>query len=800
MGIGHMNASGPYAEDGRDLTSRIKRPMKSNHDLPGNQTSQSDSGQSACRPVFPDQTNTAAEGRHSLVGLLGGVLRRFSPAALLWHPSQDLSFEEIRKRKLFAVLLIPGILVMSTFGGYHIFFDSVVEGTIDLTGALWLLISLFCLRLMKRGVAVYRLNSAILGLLFIYLAAKGGAGGNKLLWSFSFPLIAFYTLGITEGLLWTVALFLLMLAVFSLAPFFPFIYVYGLDFKIRFGAAFILVASMTYIYESVRWRSQSRLEDETRKLAEEKRKLAAMSETVQQANQALTLSEQRLKQAQSIAHVGNLEYDGSSGRLWGSEEALRILGLDPAQPEYLLTGQHHPVPADFLPLFENLLKYGQQRDVELTVKRHSDQQMVILHTRFELAPSPFGHPPKVIGVIQDITARRQAEIDKKELEARLARSQQMEALGLLAGGVAHDLNNVLSGIVSYPDLLLMQLQPGDGLAKPLKVIRDSGQKAAAIVQDLLTLARRAVTNMEVLNLNAVITEYLGSPELEKLTSYHPGVEIQAHLAQDLLNIRGSAVHLKKTVMNLVSNAAEALPDGGLVQVSTACRYLDRPLQGYSTIQEGDYVILRVEDNGTGISPEDLGRIFEPFYTKKKMGRSGTGLGLAVVWGTVEDHHGYINLASTRGQGAVIEIYLPVCREALAAQQLPAPATAYMGHGELILVVDDVPTQREIAAAMLNQLGYRVAMAESGEAAVTFLQNQPVDLLILDMVMDPGMDGLETYKRVYALRPGQKAIIVSGYSETDRVKTAQALGAGEYVRKPYSLEKLGLAVRRELDGS
>jgi CheY-like chemotaxis protein len=325
-------------------------------------------------------------------------------------------------------------------------------------------------------------------------------------------------------------------------------------------------------------------------------------------------------------------------------------------------------------------------------------------------------------------------------------------------------------------------------------------KAAAIVQDLLTLARRAVTNMEVLNLNAVITEYLGSPELEKLKSYHPGVEIQARLAQDLLNIRGSAVHLKKTVMNLVSNAAEALPDGGRVQVSTACRYLDRPLQGYSTIQEGDYVVLRVKDNGTGISPEDLGRIFEPFYTKKKMGRSGTGLGLAVVWGTVEDHHGYINLASTQGKGAVIEIYLPVCREALAPQELPAPAAAYMGHGELILVVDDVPTQREIAAAMLNQLGYRVAMAENGEAAVTFLQNQPVDLLILDMVMDPGMDGLETYKRVYALRPGQTAIIVSGYSETDRVKTAQALGAGEYVRKPYSLEKLGLAVRRELDGS
>jgi C4-dicarboxylate-specific signal transduction histidine kinase/ActR/RegA family two-component response regulator len=398
-------------------------------------------------------------------------------------------------------------------------------------------------------------------------------------------------------------------------------------------------------------------------------------------------------------------------------------------------------------------------------------------------------------LMREIEERQRLDQDRKRLEERLARSQKMEALGLLAGGVAHDLNNVLSGLVSYPDLLLMDMPPEHSLRKPIEVIRDSGNKAAAIVQDLLTLARRGVVNTSVLNLNAVIGDYLRSPEHAALRSFHPAVRIETRLADDLLNIRGSMVHLRKALMNLVSNAAEAQPAGGLVR--TGNRYVDRPIEGYDSVVEGDYVVLTVADDGIGIAPEDLKRIFEPFYTKKVMGRSGTGLGMAVVWGTVQDHRGYINVTSSQGAGTSFELYLPVCREALSDESGALPVEQYRGKGERILVVDDMPEQRQIASRILQRLGYHVETAPSGEAAVEMLRQTRVDLVMLDMIMDPGMDGLDTYRSLLAIRPGQRAIIASGYAENERVREAQRLGAGFYLRKPYTLERIGLAVRDEL---
>jgi CheY-like chemotaxis protein len=215
------------------------------------------------------------------------------------------------------------------------------------------------------------------------------------------------------------------------------------------------------------------------------------------------------------------------------------------------------------------------------------------------------------------------------------------------------------------------------------------------------------------------------------------------------------------------------------------------------VEEGDYVVLIVSDNGMGISSRDIEKIFEPFYTKKVMGRSGTGLGLAVVWGTVKDHNGYIDVKSEDGKGSTFTIYLPATKEDLARDEQKTAPAQYIGRGESILVVDDVIAQREVATSLLTKLGYKVDAVSSGEAAVEYLRTHKADLIVLDMIMDPGIDGLDTYKRILEINPKQKAIIVSGFSETDRVHQAQALGAGAYVKKPYLLERLGLAVRREL---
>jgi CheY-like chemotaxis protein len=314
------------------------------------------------------------------------------------------------------------------------------------------------------------------------------------------------------------------------------------------------------------------------------------------------------------------------------------------------------------------------------------------------------------------------------------------------------------------------------------------------------MARRGVSGRKVLNLNEIILDYQISPESEKLSSYNSAVRIKTDLEPNLLNISGSPVHLNKTLFNLVSNAMDAMPQGGDLIIKTTNQYLDKPIHGYDNIKEGDYVVLSVTDTGEGIPAADIQRIFEPFYTKKIMGRSGTGLGLAVIWGTVKDHQGYIDVQSEEGRGSTFTLYFPVTRKEISSEGDSVSISEYMGKGETILVVDDVRDQRELASEMLKKLNYKVSTVASGEDAVKYLKEHKIDLLVLDMIMYPGIDGLDTYKAILKIHPKQKAIIVSGFSESDRVHVAQTLGAGEYLKKPYVIEKLGLAVRKELDRS
>ncbi len=385
-------------------------------------------------------------------------------------------------------------------------------------------------------------------------------------------------------------------------------------------------------------------------------------------------------------------------------------------------------------------------------------------------------------------------------ERRLQRVHKMESIGTLAGGVAHDLNNILSGLVSYPELLLMDIPEESPLRKPIQTIQRSGEKAADIVQDLLTLARRGVGDKKVVKLNQIISDYLQSPEFAKLQRYHPDVEIETNLEHNLLNIFASTVHISKCVMNLTANAADSMPDGGTITISTENIYIDTATDGYDNIEEGDYVILSITDRGTGIPSYELERIFEPFYSKKVMGESGTGLGMSVVWGTVKDHNGYIDVQSIEGKGTTFTTYFPVTREIICKNESLVTIENYKGKGELILVVDDIKEQRDIATDMLTKLGYSVATVSSGINAVEYIKSNKTDLLVLDMIMEPGIDGLETYKRILQLKPKQKSIITSGFSETENVKEAKRLGAGAYLKKPYLLKNIGLAVKCELDKS
>lgn len=398
----------------------------------------------------------------------------------------------------------------------------------------------------------------------------------------------------------------------------------------------------------------------------------------------------------------------------------------------------------------------------------------------------------------EIEERRQAVETANQLSQQLQRAQKMEALGTLAGGVAHDLNNILSGIVSYPDLILNGLPEDHKLRPAIKVIQQSGEKAAAIVQDLLTLARRGVSTNEIIDIGKILDGILHGPELKALQDQNPRIRMAVNISEETVTINGSMVYLEKTILNLVVNAFEAMPGDGVLSISLDTAAIDANVSGYDPVREDIYARLTVTDNGVGISNSDLERIFEPFFTKKTMGRSGTGLGMAVVWGTVKDHGGYIDVKSEPDRGTRFCLYFPLAQN---SQSQPKPESPPMpvlkGKGQRILLVDDMSEQLVIGNKMLSHLGYRAATAGSGESAVRYIREHPVDLVILDMIMPAGMDGLETYRQILEIRSGMPAIIASGYAETDRVQQALKLGASAYVRKPYTLEVLGAAVKKAL---
>jgi len=397
---------------------------------------------------------------------------------------------------------------------------------------------------------------------------------------------------------------------------------------------------------------------------------------------------------------------------------------------------------------------------------------------------------------REIAERIEAEAKRSELEKQLFQAQKMESIGLMASGVAHDLNNILSGIVGYPDLLLPDLPEDSDLRKPIIAIQKSGQRAATVVADLLTVARGAASTRDLNDIETLIDEHLQSPEYQKLMSLHPGIRCQTQFAANHTAVFCSPVHVRKCLMNLIINAAEAIDNNGTIIVSTTNETI--PDGDTDEMETDEYIVVAVQDTGPGISAIDLDHIFEPFYTKKTMGRSGSGLGLAVVWNTMEDHNGRV-LVDSDDNGTCFRLYFPVSKKKYRVAAKDEKIRDIDGSGERVLIVDDEKQLRDIASQMLQSKGYHVDSVNSGESAIVFVADNQVDMLVLDMLMEPGMNGFQTYEQVLKLFPDQKAIVASGFSESDDVKAALQLGAAAFIKKPYTMEQLARAVKEALSG-
>ncbi len=483
---------------------------------------------------------------------------------------------------------------------------------------------------------------------------------------------------------------------------------------------------------------------------------------------------------------------------YASPQVESILGYKPEE----VLGK---TPFDFMPPEErerivplfNVLVRDARSIVTLEKSAiHKNGDLVILETSGVPFFDDKGNLAGYRGVDRDITRRKAAEVEKEKLAKRLAQAQRMESISLMAGGVAHNLNNILSGIVSYPDILLQGLPESSDLKAPLAAIKESGERAAMVVADLLTVARGAACTREIYDLNVLIREYLDSPEFKKLKNLHEHVTYQPKYLARHPHIFCSSVHIKKCIMNLVTNASEAIVEKGTVSISTRNHVVEGTAARELQLSEGEYVVVSIRDTGPGISKHDIDHIFEPFYTKKIMGKNGTGLGLTVVWNTLKDHNGKIVVESDN-QGTCFQLLFPVTRGKNSSRIEKNETTELRGHGEHILIVDDDPNIRNIACKMLQFMGYKVDSVESGELAVEFVKDHPVDLVVLDMIMDPGMNGCQTYEKILALYPGQKAVITSGFTKSSNITKIIELGASGYIKKPYSMHQLWCLVAKAL---
>ncbi len=391
--------------------------------------------------------------------------------------------------------------------------------------------------------------------------------------------------------------------------------------------------------------------------------------------------------------------------------------------------------------------------------------------------------PAYLCFLSDITER-------KYLQDELARAQRLETAGRIAGQIAHDFNNLLSPLTAYPTLIREEIDEEHPIIEMVDEMEDSAIKIAEINQQLLALGRRGHYTMEPVDLNDLIHKVIMSENLQK------EIVIKENLTSELFLIKAGNAQLTRAFVNLISNAQEAMHGKGILKICTENTYLEKPLRGYQTVSKGEYVKLQISDTGVGIKSEILDKIFDPFFTTKKMDRKrGSGLGLSVVHGIIEDHHGYILVDSKIKKGTTFAIFFPVSRK--IEKEFTNVTKKLQGGDEKIMIVDDDPIQRRVANQLLKRLGYKVRAMSSGERAVNHLRKHRYDLVLLDMVMD-GIDGVETYRQILERDPEQKAIILSGYAMSNKVEEALKLGAGSFVTKPITQKILAKVVRKELD--
>lgn len=393
----------------------------------------------------------------------------------------------------------------------------------------------------------------------------------------------------------------------------------------------------------------------------------------------------------------------------------------------------------------------------------------------------------ILLAIEDLTER-------KKLEAQLLRTQRMESIGTLAGGIAHDLNNMMTPLMLSLQILKEKFKDEQS-QKLLNILEQNSQRSADLIKQVLSFARGVEGERKPLQVTDTISE------IEKVMkeTFPRNIDIRADLPGDLRTISGDVTQLHQVVMNLCVNARDAMPDGGILHISAENIFIDENYARMNTeAKEGSYVVITVSDTGTGIPPEILDRIFEPFFTTKEFGK-GTGLGLSTAHAIVKSHGGFMNVYSEVGKGTTFKVYLPAIRTEMEKMQEHKPELL-TGHGELVLLVEDEATISKVTGSTLEMHGYKVLTADDGAQAVAlYAQNKDKISVVLMDIMMPVMDGHASIKAICRINPGARIIATSGLSEKDKLMKATGTSINAFLPKPYTAEQLLKIIHEVISG-
>jgi PAS domain S-box-containing protein len=509
-----------------------------------------------------------------------------------------------------------------------------------------------------------------------------------------------------------------------------------------------------------------------------------------QTEEALLERERQLNESQRMAHIGSWERDVATNRVVWSDEMYRILGFDPQEdePSYeAFLNIIHPDDREFfIKAGKSAVYENKPYSFDYRIIR-KDGTISVIHARGKVFYDEAGNPFLFRGTAQDITKR-------KRLEEQLLQAQKMEAIGQLAGGIAHDFNNILTAIIGFGNLLKIETVK-DGLSGSyITQILNSAERAANLTQALLAFSRKQIITPKTVNLNVIIQG------IEKLLSRVIGEDIKLStiLTDKNLTIMADSGQIEQVLMNLATNARDAMPDGGNLIIGTELvEFSNEFTQAHGYGKPGQYALITFEDTGQGMDEKTKERIFEPFYTTKEVGK-GTGLGLAMVYGIIKQHNGYINVYSKQNKGTIFKIYLPLIKSEVEETKLKN-MLVLKGGRETVLVAEDDEPVRELIKELLLGYGYNVIEAGDGKDAIrAFNKNKDrIQLLILDVIM-PKKNGKEVYDEIRELKPDMKVIFVSGYNE-DVIHKKGVLDEGlNFISKPILLDELLRKVREVLD--